>query len=85
MTKDTLNGARGFLEAGKFEMNARHHRYDARMEQVLEMFESDRATYDVLPAKIKSEAGIYLEFRDQYRAAVTAGAVSDDRSGPSAA
>ena len=74
-----------WLQAGRLEMNARAHKYDARCERALELFETDRAAYDQLPMQVKSEAAIYADFRASYRAAVEAGAIPDDRSGPSAA
>lgn len=74
-----------WLRAGQLEANARPHKYDARYERVLELFDTDRAAYDRLPNQIKGEASVYADFRASYRAAVEAGAVPDDRSGPSAA
>ncbi len=68
----------------RLEINAKHHKHDARYERVLELFETDRAAYDRLPGQLKAEAGIYADFRSSYRDAVKAGVIPDDR-GPSAA
>jgi len=70
------------LDNGKARlvMNARAHRHDAQLERALELFHTDRAAYDRLPRQLQSEAGVYVDLRDHYRAAVEAGAIPDDRS-----
>jgi hypothetical protein len=71
-------------ERVKLYEHAQRFQYDARMERALELFENDRPAFMRLPNEIKSQVGIYADFRDDYRRAVTAGVIPDDR-GPSAA
>jgi len=68
----------------KLEMNARGHRHDPQLERALELFHADRAAFDRLPGQLQSQVGIYADFRDQYRAAVEAGVIPDDRGTPAA-
>ena len=72
------------LEKARLAMNARSYRHDPQLEHALELFHTDRDRFDRLPGQLKSQVGIYADFRDQYRAAVEAGVIPDDR-GPSAA
>lgn len=76
---DALNDSRARLE-----MNARGHKYDAQLERVCELWDTDRAAFDRLPQVLKAQHDIYRDFRDSYRRAVDAGVITDDR-GPDAA
>lgn len=63
----------------RLEMNAKHYEPDPLLDKALALFESDRAAWDKLPADIRSQAGIHVDFRASYRAAVKAGAIQADR------
>ncbi len=65
--------------AARLEMNARHFQPDPQLDRAVELFHTDRAAWDRLPAQLRSQTGIYEDFREQYRAAVRAGVVPADR------
>jgi hypothetical protein len=69
---------------GKLELNARGHRHDPVLERAVDLFHSDRAAWDRLPASIRSQSDIYRDMRQHHRDAVAAGVITDDR-GPTAA
>lgn len=70
--------------AARLELNARPYRYDPVLERALELFHTDQAAFNRLPGQVQGQVGIYEDFRQQYRDAVAAGVVPDDR-GPTAA
>ncbi len=75
----------GWSEAAKLEINARHHKYDARLDKIADAIESgDVEAWQKLPARLIGEADVYATFRRAYVAAVEAGVIPDDR-GPSTA
>lgn len=60
-------------------MNARHYQPDAQLDRVVELFHADRAAWDRLPADLRSQTGVYLDFKESYSAAVRAGVIPADR------
>lgn len=68
----------------RLEINARHFRYDPVLDRAADLFHTDRAAWNRLPRSVKSQTDIYADFRQQYRDAVAAGVITDDR-GPDAA
>ncbi len=67
------------LALARLERNARHFRPDPQLDRAVELFYSDREAWNRLPAQLRSQTGIYEDFREQYRAAVRAGVVPADR------
>ncbi len=70
-------------EAARLELNARGHRYDPVLDAVAD--EMDRGDYSAWSTRhpvLIDRASIYQDLRASYRAAVAAGAIPDDRSGP---
>ncbi len=72
------------FEMNRLAMNARPHKYDARLDEIADRMERGDTTWTQLPVTLQDQAGVYLDLRTAYRRAVAAGAVPDDR-GPSAA
>ena len=71
--------------AAKLELNARAYRYDPQLDPIADAMDSGNAdAWRNLHPKLVDAASIYRDFRAQYRAAVAAKAIPDDR-GPSAA
>jgi hypothetical protein len=66
-------------DAARLESNARHHRHDAVLELACELWDTDRAAFDRLPASIKSQADVYRDLRQYHRDAIAAGVITDDR------
>ncbi len=76
------------LALARLERNARHFQPDPQLDRAVELFYSDREAWNRLPAQLRSQTGIYEDFREQYRAAVraasfppTAGARHDPEGG----
>ncbi len=69
--------------AARLELNARHYQPDPQLDRAVELFYTDRAAWDRLPAQLRSQTGVYEDLRESYRAAVRAGVVPADR-GPAA-
>lgn len=70
---------------GKLELNARGHRPDPMLDPIADaMDRGDAAAWQNLHPKLVDRASVYRDFREQYRRAVAAGAIPDDR-GPTAA
>ncbi len=70
-------------QAARLELNARGHRFDAGLDRVADLMDAgDYAAWSTLPPAAVSQASVYRDFRAQYRAAVKAGAIPDDRSAP---
>lgn len=65
--------------AAVLELNARHHRHDPQLEEALRLFAEDRPAFERLPNQLKSQVGIYADFRQSYRDAVKAGVIPADR------
>ncbi len=63
----------------RLEANARHYQPDPQLDRAVELFYSDRAAWNALPAQLRSLTPIYETFRQQYRDAVRAGVVPADR------
>lgn len=66
-------------ERARLEMNARGHHYDAGLERVADLFNTDRQAWNALPRQVQSVSSVYRDLRDHYRRAVKAGAVPDSR------
>lgn len=71
-------------EMAKLALNASGFRYDSTLDRVADLLVNDPEAWARLPLVVRDHAGIYADFRDQYRRAVKAGAVPDDH-GPTAA
>lgn len=71
-------------ERARLIRNARMFTYDAILERVAEMFHTDHDAWSRLPQVVRSEASVYIDLRQHYRAAVDAGVIQADR-GPTAA
>ena len=70
---------------GKLELNARAYKYDPLLDPVADaMDRGDTEAWRRLHPVVIDRAGIYRDFRKQYRDAVAAGVITDDR-GPTAA
>ncbi len=65
----------------RLERNARHYQPDPQLDRAVELFYTDRAAWNKLPAQLRSQTGIYETFRQQYRDAVAAGAIRPDHRG----
>jgi hypothetical protein len=64
---------------GNQAANARAYRYDPQLDPIADLLEQGPQAYAHVPAKLVDLASIHKDFRDQYRAAVAAGSVPDDR------
>lgn len=62
------------------EINARGYRYDPVLDAAADKLEQGHDAWKDLPAHVLSQASVQLDFRNQYRAAVKAGAIPDDRN-----
>ncbi len=69
------------LALARLERNARHYQPDAQLDRAVELFYSDRAAWNALPAQLRSLTPIYEDFRTAYRDAVAAGAIRADHRG----
>ncbi len=67
------------LAHARLERNARHYQPDPQLDRVVELFHTDRAAWNALPAQLRSQTGIYADFKEAYLAAVRAGVVPADR------
>jgi ferric-dicitrate binding protein FerR (iron transport regulator) len=72
-------------DAAVLEINARHHRHDPVLERACELWDTDRAAFDRLPASVKSQADVYRDLRQYRRDAVEAGVFVPTDRDPSAA
>ena len=71
--------------AGQLEMNASSYRFHPVLDPAADLIDAgDHAGFTALPERVQDLAGIHKDFRDQYRAAVRAGVIADNRSAPSA-
>ena len=67
----------------RLEMNAKGYKPDRDLDRVADLIEAgDRDALEKLPPRFVDLASIQMDFRDQYRRAVAAGAIPDDRSAP---
>ncbi len=69
------------LALARLERNARHFQPDPQLDRAVELFYANRAEWNKLPAQLRSQTGIYEDFRTAYRDAVRAGIVPADRGG----
>ncbi len=69
------------LSLARLERNARHYQPDPQLDRAVELFYSDRAAWDRLPAQLRSLTPIYETFKQQYQDAVAAGAIRPDHRG----
>ncbi len=67
----------------RLRANARHYAYDPNLERAADLFDADPHAWTQLPVQLQDRSGIYRDHRDDYRRAVRAGAIPDDR-GPHA-
>ncbi len=67
------------FERSRLEMNARFFQPDPQLDRAADLFHTDRAAWDKLPAQLRSQSSIYADFREYYRAAVKAGVIKADR------
>ena len=73
------------FEHGRLVANARTYKPDPALDHAADLLEADPAAWRELHPLIRDRSQIHAGFRRNYRAAVRAGLVPDDRSGPSAA
>jgi len=66
--------------AARLEMNARHYSYDPVLDPVADLIEQGPAAWRDVHPKLQSLASIHLDMRNDYRAAVRAGVIPDDRN-----
>jgi hypothetical protein len=59
------------------EINARGYRYDPTLDPVADLIEQGPAACAGVHPKLLDLASIHLDFRNQYRAAVAAGAIAN--------
>jgi len=74
-------------DAGSLIANARAFRYDAGLDQLADLRDSDFPAYMQRLGNVAGALSLvesYADLRDSYRRAVSAGVIPDDR-GPSAA
>lgn len=72
-------------DAARLELNARAFRFDGHLDPIADAMErGDTDAWAGLHPRLQDRASIYRDLRDNYRAAVAAGAIPDDR-GPDAA
>jgi hypothetical protein len=64
----------------KLEINARGYHYDPSLDPIADLIEQGPAACAGVHPKLLDLASIHRDFRDQYRRAVAAGAIPDDRT-----
>lgn len=64
----------------RLEMNARGYRYDPVLDPAADKLEQGPEAWKDMHPLLVDRAAIHLDFRKQYRAAVEAGAIPDDRN-----
>jgi len=64
----------------KLELNARGYRYDPNLDPIADLLEQGHAAWKDVPPRLLGVASIHKDFRDQYRRAVAAGAIADNRN-----
>jgi len=69
-------------EMARLALNVSGFKYDKRLDEAADLYDSDVDAWSRLPLVVRDHAGIYADFRNTYNAAVKAGAVADDRRGP---
>ncbi len=69
---------------GALERRARLFQYDPHLEAAADLFDRDPLAWAQLPVALQDASGMYRDMRNDYRAAVRAGVIPDDR-GPRAA
>jgi len=72
-------------QVAKLELNARLFQYDKTLDDAANLFDADPIAWSKLPVLLQDRSGMYRDARAAYRRAVAAGAVADDRSGPTSA
>ena len=70
----------GAHRIAKLELNAKMFEFNAHLEKLADLFDSDVEAWQRLPVILQDRSGMYRDARQQYRAAVEAGAVEDDRN-----
>ena len=69
----------------RLELNARGHRYDPVLDPIAdEMDRGDVEAWRRHHPQLVDRASVYRDFRRNYRAAVEAGAIADNRRPPAA-
>lgn len=71
------------VEHGRLIVNSGMYRPDPALDHAADLFDADPQAWSRLPVKLQDLSGIHRDMRNQYRAAVAAGLIPDDR--PSAA
>ncbi len=67
-------------DAAQLEMNARHYQPDAALDSIADRIEQGPAACQGIPPKALDLGSIQLDMRNDYRRAVAAGAIPDDRN-----
>ena len=69
-------------QLARLEGNAKLYHYDADLEPVADLMVAGDAAWTKLPLIVQDRGSLYADARAAYRRAVRAGAVADDRRGP---
>ncbi len=67
-------------DEAKLELNARGYRYDPVLDPIVDLIEQGPSACKDVHPQLLDHASIQRDFRDQYRRAVTAGVIPDDRT-----
>ncbi len=66
--------------AARLEVNARHYQPDKVLDGIADLIEQGPAAWRDVHPKLLSLGAVHKDIRDQYKAAVAAGVVPDDRN-----
>ena len=69
-------------EMAKLALNAELYRFDPHLDHVADLMDAGDAAWTKLPPIAQDRGSLYTDARAAYRRAVRAGAVADDRRGP---
>ena len=70
----------GAHRIAKLELNAKMFEFNAHLEKLADLFDSDVEAWQRLPVLLQDRSGQYRDSRAAYRRAVEAGAIPDDRN-----
>lgn len=67
-------------DRARLEINARGYRYDPTLDPIADLIEQGPSAWKDVHPHLLGQAAIHKDFRDQYRRAVAAGAIPDNRT-----